>query len=331
MEPRDPQHYEMWPPTPPEQPGAWPGSPQQYQPAPPADPWSQQEYPAQQPDYAAGYTHPYPAPYPQPLSAPPAYPMVPTPPQRGSNTGLIVGIIAGGLVLVLVLIGIAAVALSKSGGTPVSNASGGSNPSTATSATPSRTPSATPSRATSRDLSTLDSVNTDRTPFEARQFFPEDSFTSRNDTYALTGAGLKDACADVGGSRMSAVLAAHGCASMQVGVYLNTAKTVMTSVMVVPLPDAASASAVKSAMLSDTTLGNDLSFYCTRPPDPGSQLCATRVPDLRWWYIPETFHRYFVISLTVYTDGKTPTDNTVQKNASSDCLIQTLAAIPKIR
>ncbi len=376
MEPREHQHYEMWPEQPANQPAQpatpfstpseappWPTPPEgaPWPAQPPTDPWSTpgqpepaswtptQPYPSSGPPYqdpssvppypqpyspAYGSPQPQPQPQPQPYPAPaqpgmypPGYP-VPTQ-QGGSNRGLLYGVIIGGAVMILAICGIGGYVYYHKSGT-----TNGANPTApATTGAHSQAASASPDpQPTARDVATLDRVGTDTTPFEMRQFYPRDAFTGKSDSYNLVAAGTTyNACNEFGGSNIDTLMSKNGCGKMTVGVYLNSAKTIMTSVMVLPLPDAASATAVMNGIKTNAALAEELAFFCPPTPQAGSQICATNPTGLRWWFSYDAFHRYFVLATSLSTNGVTPSDPTQHQNASSDCWLEVVAAIPKIR
>ncbi|GEM_PF-2406177 len=333
-----PAHIPQQPSAPPYPP--YPSSAPPYPPAPPP-------YPPALP-YPTGAL-PYPPPYQLGL---PGYPgSVPVPPR--TNSGAAVGIAIGGVLLLVLLLGGGFLLFkpSSSGAHPVSASASGSGSATTPATTDSYRPGSTttrpgstttrptattttytPPRTTYRDETTLDSEKTDRTPMELQQFFWNNSVSGRSGaSYTLAGAGFYSACDDAGGKQISGLLRANGCGNMAIAVYLNSGKTVMTTVMVMPLPDTASATNVSNAISTDNTYGNDLHYHCPRAPETGSQLCPTAPAGIRWWTSHKYYHRYFVIAMSLQTNGQNPSDSTVVGTASADCWVEVVSNILVIR
>ena len=316
-------------PPPPQQQQPYPPPPQQY---PPSIQFPQQPPVVAQPPTATGF----PAYAPPP---PPGQPAPLPPPPRKSNTGLILGLVGGAIVLVLALcVGVAFATnlIGKKVSTdPTSRADNSTTaPGGDDSPTPDRTTANPTPVATARDLSTLDTASTDRTPFELKQFFPVDSFTGGGgETYTLTAAGFYSACENSGGTKFKALVKQNGCGNMAVGVYLNAAKTIMTGVMVMPLPAAANATNVFNGIKADSKLGLEFWIWCPPAGQTGADICASTTKGnaayRQWWY--SNFHRYMIIAIALHTDGRGKGDANALTKTDQDCLSHVVDALPIIR
>ena len=87
-----------------------------------------------------------------------------------------------------------------------------------------------------------------------------------------------------------------------------------------PLPDAASASNANETFGTDSkTYAGDLSWFCPKEPKAGSDLCGSG-PEPDFWYASSSaFHRYLLISISMFTDGKKHGGDKA-KNAAEDCI-----------
>jgi len=310
--------------------GAYQQPPPVYAPAPPAQP----QYPASPMQPTSGYGA-----YAPP---PPGYPPQPgflAPPPKKSNTGMIVGLVAGGVVLVLLVAVGGAYAAGAFGRPKVSPTTPVAAPTTTAPATPpSRTPESTatttaPPQATSRDLATLDSASTDQTPFQLEQFFPVPTFTGGSgQVYTRAGIGFYSGCENVGGTRMKPILKAQGCGNMAVGVYLNADKSIMTGVMVIPMPNSANATNLFNAIKADNRIPQEFWIWCPPAPEPGSGVCtsSTRNNAYRMWLYGE-FRRYFVVAIALHTDGRAKADEAALTKTDQECRSHVIDAIPLIR
>ncbi len=291
-------------------------------------------YPQQQPPPPppAVYRQP---PFPPAYAPPPAYGPPPPPPVKKSNTGLILGLVGGGLVLVLVICAGVAFAAGlfsddskKAGQTSSSGPTGG--PSAVDS--PDNSPSPSPA-ATARDLATLDDKSTDETPFELNQFFPVATFTAGGgEAYTRSGYGFYNACDNSGGDKLKALMTKNGCGQMAVGVYLNKDKTIMTGVMVIPLPNATNATAVYNGIKADATIPPTFWIWCPPSPEPGAGICTS--PDRnnayrQWFY--GNYHRYMIVAIALHTDGRASNDEVNLTKTDQDCRAHVLDALPQIR
>jgi hypothetical protein len=317
-----------------------PGYPQQQS----APPYPQQQsappYPQQQsaPPYLS---QPVTAPPVQPLYQPPQYgapPPVLPPPAKKSNTGLIVGLVGGGLVLLLVICGGVAFAAglfsdnNKDRKTSQSTTAtpGDGTPSAATSAEDSPTPSPA---VTARDLATLDDKSTDQTPFELDQFFPAATFNGGGgEVYTRAGYGFYSACENSGGDKLKTLLTKNGCGNMAVGVYLNHDKTIMTGVMVIPLPNASNATAVYNGIKADSTIPPTFWIWCPPAGQPGGNICtsADRNNAYRQWFYGN-YHRYLIVAIALHTDGRASNDEVNLTKTDQDCRAHVIDALPVIR
>jgi hypothetical protein len=296
-------------------------------------------YPQQQsaPPYLS---QPVTAPPVQPLYQPPAYappqPVLP-PPVKKSNTGLILGLVGGGLVLLLVICGGVAFAAGLFNDNKDRKASQSAT-ATPTDGTPSAAGSAEDSPppspvATARDLATLDDKSTDETPFELDQFFPAATFTGGGgEVYTRAGYGFYSACENSGGDKLKTLLTKNGCGNMAVGVYLNHDKTIMTGVMVVPLPNASNATAVYNGIKADSTIPPTFWIWCPPAGQPGANICtsADRNKAYRQWFYGN-YHRYLIVAIALHTDGRPSNDEVNLTKTDQDCRAHVLDALPVIR
>jgi hypothetical protein len=286
--------------------------------------------------YMPGY-QPGPPP-PQPPFAPgPPMPMAPVPPRK-SNSGLIIGLIAGAVVVVLLVCGGAVWGLHLFG---TSDDGKGANASTSRTPgafdeddtpAPTRTTKSPTPAATSRTLTTLDDASTDKTPFELTQFFPKATYVSgAGETYTRTAAGFYSACENAGGERMKPVLKKNTCGNMAVGVYLNQAQTIMTGVMVMPFPNATAATNVFNSVKADTKMQQEFWIWCPPAGQPGANICTsnTRNQAYRQW-VYEAFHRYFIVSISLHVDGRSKGDVAALTKADNDCMSHVDDALPTI-
>ncbi|MQA25975.1 MAG: hypothetical protein GEU94_10980 [Micromonosporaceae bacterium] len=288
---------------PPHQPN-W-GQPAPPQPQPGQDQWGQQPgwgQPPQSPAYGS------PDPWAAPGSVPPGsvppgggwpaqggggYP----PPPPKSSTGLILGIVGGVVVLLLVLVIGGWYLLQDDEKPPVANPTGD------VSASPSPSPSPSPSGKQSSDL---DDEETDPTPLSTSQMFPETTFTSRGgETYSLAGTLEGDACKGVGASKIRDLLRRYDCDRMVAGVYLDSDEKVFSSLLVIPLATKDDADDVEEELLADEQEHiNALTYYCPADGKPGADQCKRKADDPATWYASfHTFHRYLLVSITLFTDG----------------------------
>lgn len=286
------------------------------QPPPPApDPWGQSAPPPQpgwSPPAAPGWGQPPqqpgawgPAPEPwgnTPVSAAPTtgWPGQPPPPPK-SNTGLIVGLISGIVVLLLVA---GVVGLFLFGGQDKENPV--ANPSGAASASPSEesvTASPTPE---GTDPESLDSEDTDETSLTTRAIFPDRSFTGDDDeTYTLSGTLETDACTGVGSGKVKSLMKEYDCDRMVVGVWLNEDEKLFSALLVIPFASDDTADDVHSDLTADKQeMINALTYYCPSDGKPGAKLCSRGSDNLPTWYASfTTFHRYLFVAISLYTDG----------------------------
>jgi hypothetical protein len=275
--------------------------------------------------------------YPQPMPAQPfGPPLAPPPPPKKSSTGLIIGLVGGGIVLVLLVCVGAAFAAGKIGSDAAKSLPTYTVPTDGpypTGDTNNPTGEATPSpSATIRDEATLDDSSTDETPFLLAQFFPEATFTGGGgETYTRSGTGFYSACENTGGAKMKALLQKNSCGSMAVGVYLNASKTIMTGVMVIPLPKAANATDVYNGIKADDTIPPEFWIWCPPAPEPGNAICTSADRDnaYRMWYYGN-YHRYMVIAIALHTDGRAKADQAALTKTDQDCRAHVVDAMLQI-
>lgn len=252
--------------------------------------------------------------------------MPPPPPPKKSNTGLIVGLSVGGGAVVLIVIALVVVFGVVLAGNKTHHdvlpSSSDYTPSFSDSPTPSPSPS-------TRDLTTLDSSSTDQTPFTQQQIFASQTVTGDDGTaYNLESAGAFSACSDSGNSSTEALMKAHGCGNMIVGVYTNDTAGLMISTMVLALPDASSATAIKSGLDAKGDEWNGLAYYCPKSAAYYQTLCGST--NRRWWGEAVAFHRYLIISMALLESGADPTGTTQQNDAIDAVVNSVQASIPAI-
>lgn len=280
-------------------------------PQPGQDQWGQQPgwgQPPQSPAYGS------PDPWAAPGSAPPgALPPGSAPPGGGwpaqggggypppppkSSTGLILGIVGGVIVLLLVLVVGGWYLLQEDEKPSVANPTGDA------SASASPSPSPSPS---GKQPSDLDDEETDPTPLSTSQMFPQTTFTaSGGETYSLAGTLEGDACKGVGGSRIRDLLRRYDCGRMVVGVYLDSDEKVFSSLLVIPLATKDEADDAEEELLADKQEHiNALTYYCPADGKPGADQCKRKADDPATWYASfDTFHRYLLVSISLFTDGR---------------------------
>jgi hypothetical protein len=211
-----------------------------------------------------------------------------------------------------------------------STATPGNGPTSADTPADSPTPSPV---ATARDLATLDDKSTDQTPFELDQFFPVASFTGGGgEVYTRAGYGFYSACNNSGGDKLKTLLTKNGCDNMAVGVYLNHDKTIMTGVMVIPLPNASNATTVYNGIKADATIPPTFWIWCPPSGQPGANICTS--PDRnnayrQWFY--GNYHRYLIVAIALHTDGRASNDEANLTKTDQDCRAHVLDALPVIR
>jgi hypothetical protein len=245
-----------------------------------------------------------------PMQMPPPGP----PPPTKSNTGLLVGLLVGGgaLVVVIGLLVVFGLVLHARNSDKHHRADGTTFSSSA-SQTPSASPTPSPSP-TARDVATLDSSSTDQTPFTQEQIFSAQTVQGDDGTtYTLKSAGAFSACSDSGDASTQALMKAHNCGNMMVGVYSNDTAGLLVSTMVLALPDTASVSAIKSGLDGKGDAWNGLSYYCPKSASYYSTVCGST--PRRWWGVAQPFHRYLIISMALLENGSAPTGTTQQNEA----------------
>ncbi|MGH3727837.1 MAG: hypothetical protein ACRDTU_03685 [Micromonosporaceae bacterium] len=242
------------------------------------------------------------------------WPGVPPPPAK-SNTGLIVGLISGAVVLLLVA-GVVGLFLYSSDErqNPVAN------PSAAASGTPSESPSSSPSPE-GTDPESLDSAETDETSLSTATIFPDTSFTGDSgEEYALAGTLKTSACTGVGSGAAKSVMRDNDCDDMVVGVWLTSDEKLFSALLVIPFETDSVADEVHSDLVQDKQDVIDaLTYYCPSDGKPGAKLCKRDSDNLPTWYASfSTFHRYVFIAISLYTDGHRTKDMSTVDDVTSD-------------
>lgn len=250
---------------------------------------------------------------------PPGPESMPPPPQPPkSRTGMIVGIVAGAVVLLLLVGGgITAVAVhlhnsAKDRASEASASAAASESSSSSGYDESESPSSSPSP-TARDASTLDEESTDETPFEMSQFFP-----NTVGSYSLAADGSFSACDDSGGSATQSLMNKHGCGDMATASYLDSG-TYLASALVIPLTSADDANSVVSTFKEGGEAFTGLRYFCPKS-GTGSSVCdAGNNPRWYAWYV--SYHRYVLVTTILRLDGKdTDGSSSAAKSFATDVL-----------
>ncbi len=239
------------------------------------------------------------------------HPPVTVPPQpKKPRTGLLVGIAAGALALVLLVCGVGSLVLrsalsdadsSSSGSNTMAGTDGPSSAAGSPTSEDTYSESPTPSP-TAREPDTLDDEDTDETPLNDDQFFPDTI-----GDYERAASGEHSACSDAGGDATDSVMNEHGCGRMVTADYLDTDNGLMASAMVIPLPTAAEADAVGSAVDGGSDAFNQLTIFCPHT-GTGSDLCDSE-GQARTYVFHDTYHRYMLLTTVLRLDGSdTPDD-----------------------
>jgi hypothetical protein len=260
------------------------------------------------------------------------------------SPGALIGGLAGVLLMILVLgFGTYAVlggegdnggertqnAAANRGTTGTSGPSGRAAPTTPGARTPTASP--TPTQPAFRDASSLDSVNTDKTPMELTQFFPSASFSAEGQSFTRSGAGFYSACENTGNTSVKDLMRKNSCGNMAVGIYLNADRSVMIGVMVIPLPGASNAKAVFDAVSASADLRSELNIWCPAAGEPGADLCSKQLPASTYRYFGYlAFHRYAIIATGAYTDGRTKGDDAYVGKVDTLCIKHVVDSIPKV-
>lgn len=243
-------------------------------------------------------------------TVPPGMPPGPfAPPPKKSNTGLVVGVVAGVLAWVLVFcVGGGALAYHAAGDLGLRSGGASHSQSPRHSPSPTYSPSPSPSP-TARDPYTLDDESTDETPMDLDQFFADDI-----DGYELAADSMYSVCSDAGGDATESLLRKHSsCGAMPTADYLDTTHRLVASAMVIPLSTSSDANAVESVIQEDaknmTSAWTELNYFCPKN-GTGSHACDN-YPYWRAYY--SAYHRYFlVVTLLRFEAGTTPDSAAVE-------------------
>ena len=312
------------PSQPPEQPQQAPQQPQQgggwnqgpYAPPPQAMP--QQPMPPQGPPPQPG-----PGQYPQftmqpppPQFTPPQMPGVffpgDVPPPRKNNTGRVVAIVVAAVVLVGGAGGIYVLAKGtkstpKAQPAPTATASTPTTPASSGSASfpdNSYTGSAAPPASASSPAggAGLDNTTTDKTPFTADALVAKSFTDDKKVTYALKFA-QPEPCAKVGDAVVQNIVRSVDCTDFMAASWIDPANNrIVVSAMVIPYPDAATATAIYKK-LSATHTG-DYAQWCPPAGQPGAETCTKLAKGGTFTREGKfgSFHRYVLITTAVYAD-----------------------------
>ena len=301
--------------------GQYPQSQGQY-------PQSQGQHPQSQPPQQdrAPY-QPDQGPYPQYTTQPPppqftppqmpgmSYPGEEPPPKKG-NTGRIVAGVAAVVVLLGAAGGIyvltkgdskkdtkaqpAAATTSASPTAPATPASSSSASFPDNSYTGSAAPPA--SASSTGGGAALDNAATDKTPFTAQALVAQSFTDDKNVTYALKYAQSQP-CAKIGDTAVQNIVKSAKCTDLMAASWIDPDNNrIVVSAMIIPYPDAATASAIYKK-LSATHTG-DYAQWCPPAGQPGADTCTklakagavTREGKFG------SFHRYVLITTAVYAD-----------------------------
>lgn len=232
-----------------------------------------------------------------PLLRPPYPPgaQPPVPPRR-SRTGLIVGLVVGGVVLLMLLVGGIGIGVVLHLHHEAQQEAAAAVPSSSPTSDPY---SYSPPAPTAREAYTLDDEDTDETPFELGQFFPE---TLGGYLYERAAAGFYSGCDDVGGADTEKLLRKHDCGNMAAGSYLDRDSKLLASILVIPLPSDSDALAVQHGFDGRSAAFNELTYYCPRH-GAGSAVCHGGRPTWQGFYI--AYHRYLLVAVVLRFKGGT--------------------------
>lgn len=150
--------------------------------------------------------------------------------------------------------------------------------------------------------SPLDHAPTDTTPFTAAALAASTFADTKNVNYTLTAAGPKP-CAKFGNMTVTTIIDASKCTQFMAVTWIDTSKRIIVSAMIVPFPDAATATAVADRLGKDARTG-DYSQWCPPPGQQFSTLCD-KIPDTATREGQfGAVHRYVVVTTAVYTDAR---------------------------
>ncbi|MEY9926949.1 hypothetical protein ABH926_001574 [Catenulispora sp. GP43] len=333
--PQQPQQGEGWnqgsypPPQPPPGPPPQPNRiqfPQAQPPQPDQGPFPQGQPPQQDRiPYPQGQPpQPDQGPYPQftvqpppPQFTPPQMPGMPypgeEPPPKKGNTGRILA----GVAAVVVLLGAAGgiYVLTKGDSKKDTKAQPAAATSSAAPTTPASSSSASfpdnsytgsaapPASASSTGGgASLDNAATDKTPFTAQALVAQSFTDDKNVTYALKYAQAQP-CAKIGDTAVQNIVKSAKCTDLMAASWIDPDNNrIVVSAMIIPYPDAATASAVYKK-LSATHTG-DYAQWCPPAGQPGADTCTklAKAGTVTREGKFGSFHRYVLITTAVYVD-----------------------------
>ncbi|WP_194915713.1 hypothetical protein [Catenulispora rubra] len=321
--PQQPQQGGGWnqgPYAPPQQPMPQQGPP----PQPMQQPMPPQSMPQSMPQPGPGQYPQFPMQPPPPQFTPPQMPGVPfpgdAPPPKKNTTGRVVAIVVAAVVLVGGAGGIyvltkgdkstpkaqpAPTAAASTPTTPTTPASSSASSSSSSSFPDnSYTGSAAPPASASSPAggASLDSATTDKTPFTADALVAKSFTDDKKVTYALKFAQSQP-CAKVGDAVVQNIVRSVDCTNFMAASWIDPANSrIVVSAMVIPYPDAATATAIYKK-LSATHTG-DYAQWCPPAGQPGAETCTKLAKGGTFTREGKfgSFHRYVLITTAVYAD-----------------------------
>jgi flagellar basal body-associated protein FliL len=152
------------------------------------------------------------------------------------------------------------------------------------------------------DGANLDSATADKTPFTADALVAKSFTDDKKVTYALKFAQSQP-CAKVGDAAVQSIVRSVDCTDFMAASWIDPANNrIIVSAMVIPYPDAATATAIYKK-LSATHTG-DYSQWCPPTGQPGAETCTKLAKGGSFTREGKfgSFHRYVLITTAVYAD-----------------------------
>ncbi|MEY9859852.1 hypothetical protein ABH935_005486 [Catenulispora sp. GAS73] len=257
---------------------------------------------------------------PPPQFTPPQMPGVPfpgdAPPPKKNPAVRVVAIVLG---VILLVGGVGGIYLLTKGGKSTPKAQTASTAATSATSTPTTTPAssgtasfpdnsytgsaAPPASASSSAVGAgLDNATTDKTPFTADALVAKSFTDDKKVTYALKFAQSQP-CAKIGDAVVQNIVRSAACTDFMAASWIDPANNrIVVSAMVIPYPDAATATAIYKK-LSATHTG-DYAQWCPPAGQPGADTCTKLAKGGTFTREGKfgSFHRYVLITTAVYAD-----------------------------
>lgn len=252
---------------------------------------------------------------PPPTQQPPAYPAPQPPSYPGpggptGRTGVKPGVlVAGGAASIVVLLVCFIIAVSMLTDSSSPSASGGGTPTPTITTDPPTTDPPTDPPTTDPptyspvpapfDPTTLDSSTTDLTPQTSSALLPYTFTDDSGGHYTLKGSGPQSCISRDQSAKVKDILTQYSCVSAMTGAYVNDAGTILVSVKVLALADAATATKVHNAMKATYTA--DMGIECPLT-GVGASVCnssqgVTNAVKRGW---ESSTHRYYIDTVAIY-------------------------------